>query len=213
MNDPREQQEPSMEEILASIRRIISEDDEGGEGGEEISEASAEEAASEEDPSEEASADDIEAPMADAGPAPAGDNDDVLELTEEVQDDGTVVELDVGREAAEEDEDIEIVAADIEQPAAEPQPESVAKVVEGLVAAPIAAEATSTFAGFASAVDQGRLASSQDIGGRTVEDVVKEVVRPIVKECLDENLAALVEKLVSREIDRMSRRAKDQLPD
>lgn len=244
MNDPKEQQEPSMEEILASIRRIISEDDEGEEGGEEAAqdapeaeasegesedaseeaseEASADdidalmadagpEAADEAPADEEASADDIDALMADAGPKPTGDNDDVLELTEEVQDDGTVVDLDAKPDAAEEDEDVELEAVDIEPPAAAAP--VAAPGAEGLVAAPIAAEATSTFAGFASAVEQGRLASSQGIGGRTVEEVVKEVIRPIVKEWLDENLAALVERLVSREIDRMSRRAEDQIPE
>ncbi len=230
MNDPKEQQEPSMEEILASIRRIISEDDEGEEGGEKA--VAGEEAPAGEAP-EEASADDIDALMADAGPAPveeaseeasaneidaliadagpASNDDDVLELTEEVQDDGTVVDLDVGGDDT--GEDVEIVAVDIEEPAPETQPDTVASVTEGLVAPPIAAEATSTFAGLATAVEQGRLASSQGIGGRTVEDVVKEVIRPIVKDWLDENLAGLVERLVSREIDRMSRRAKDQVPD
>jgi hypothetical protein len=139
--------------------------------------------------------------MADAGPA--SNDDDVLELTEEVQDDGTVVDLDAGADIAEDDD--EIIAVDIDEPA----PETIAEAVEGLVAPPIAAEATSTFAGLATAVEQGRLASSQGIGGRTVEDVVKEVIRPIVKEWLDQNLAGLVERLVSREIDRMSRRAED----
>jgi len=206
MNDPKEQQEPSMEEILASIRRIISEDDEGEEGGEEA--VAGEEAPAGEAP-EEASADDIDALMADAGPA--SNDDDVLELTEEIQDDGTVVDLDAGVDDT--GEEVEIVAVEIEEPAPETQPDTIASVTEGLVASPIAAEATSTFAGLATAVEQGRLASSQGIGGRTVEDVVKEVIRPIVKDWLDENLAGLVERLVSREIDRMSRRAKDQVPD
>ena len=84
-----------MEEILASIRRIISDDDEGEEGGEEA--VAGEEAHAGEAP-EEASADDIDAMMADAGPA--SNDDDVLELTEEVQDDGTVVDLDAGADMA-----------------------------------------------------------------------------------------------------------------
>ena len=246
MNDPKEQQEPSMEEILASIRRIISEDDEGGEETAEAApaeEAPAEDAAAEEAPAEEAaaeeaSADDIDALMADAGPAadeeasaddidalmadagPAADKeesagsdaDDVLELTEEVQDDGTVVDLDASRDAAG-DDDLELEAVDIEGTAPAAAATNMEGLVEGLVSPPIAAEATTTFAGLASAVEQGRLATSQGIGGRTVEEVVKEVVRPIVKEWLDENLAELVERLVSREIDRMSCRAEDQLPD
>ena len=136
MNDPKEQQEPSMEEILASIRRIISEDDEGEEGGEkavageEVPAGEAPEEASADDidaliadagpapveeASEEASADEIDALMADAGPA--SNDDDVLELTEEVQDDGTVVDLDAGGDDT--GEDVEIVAVEIEEPAPE----------------------------------------------------------------------------------------------
>jgi len=231
MNDPKEQQEPSMEEILASIRRIISEDEESEEeGGDEAVAENAPEAAPAE-ASEIASEDDIEALMADDGPAedekasdddiestmaaaesaPEADNDDVLNLTEEIQDDGSVVDL----HADGDDDGVDIVAVDIDEPKPEPKADAPPAVPEGegLVAPPIAAEATSTFAGLASAVELGRLASSQGIGGRTVEEVVKEVVRPIVKEWLDANLAALVERLVSREIDRMSRRAEDQIPD
>ena len=47
------------------------------------------------------------------------------------------------------------------------------------------------------------------IFGKTVEEVVKEVMRPLIKEWLDANLAELVERLVKREIDRMSRRAEE----
>jgi uncharacterized protein len=252
MSDPDEQQEPSMEEILASIRRIISEEDEDerpdGEtaenaGPEEVpAEAATDDepatADAEPAPDEEASEADIEALMADSGPAPESDADDVLELTEEVQDDGTVVDLDASRESAEpaegggddadddaEDDDAELMAVDIEEaapetasepaPDSEPEPAaaSAAQEIEGLVSPPIATEATSTFAEFVSAVEQGRIASSSGIGGRTVEEVVKEVIRPLVKDWLDANLPALVERLVSREIDRMSRRAEDQVPD
>jgi len=63
MSDANPQQEPSMEEILASIRRIISEDDAPDDG----EESSAEEAPAEEAPAEEASEEASE---------------DVLELTE-----------------------------------------------------------------------------------------------------------------------------------
>ena len=68
MNQPKPEQEPSMEEILASIRRIISEDGEEGDA-------------------------EVEAPAAEAVPEPAeapppleavATEDDVLELTEVV---------------------------------------------------------------------------------------------------------------------------------
>ena len=70
MNDPKSQQEPSMEEILASIRRIISEDDaEGEEGQDSVPEDAA------------------EAPVVEVEEEPPVDetDDDVLELTDEIR--------------------------------------------------------------------------------------------------------------------------------
>ena len=67
MSDQEAQGEPSMEEILASIRRIISEDDPEGDGAKgEGGEAQAQEPAAEE---------------------PEAEEDDVLELTDEVSED------------------------------------------------------------------------------------------------------------------------------
>src|SRR5271170_5487534 len=68
MSDAKAQQEPSMEEILASIRRIISEDADG------------------------------QKPAAAAEAAPAAEpepeqDDDILDLTDRVNDDGSVVSL------------------------------------------------------------------------------------------------------------------------
>lgn len=42
-------------------------------------------------------------------------------------------------------------------------------------------------------------------GGRTIEDLVKELMRPMLKSWLDENLPGLVERLVRAEIERVSR--------
>lgn len=47
------------------------------------------------------------------------------------------------------------------------------------------------------------LALSSD--GRTVEDLIRELLRPMLKGWLDENLPGVVEKLVQREIERVSR--------
>ena len=57
------------------------------------------------------------------------------------------------------------------------------------------------------------MGDSMGVGARTIEDLVKEVMRPIIKEWLDAHLPALVERLVAREIDRMSRRAEDGIDD
>jgi len=42
-------------------------------------------------------------------------------------------------------------------------------------------------------------------GGQTVEDLIREMLRPMLKSWLDENLPGVVEKLVQREIERVSR--------
>jgi hypothetical protein len=44
-------------------------------------------------------------------------------------------------------------------------------------------------------------------GGITVEELVRQEVRPMLREWLDQNLTALVERLVDREIRRLSREA------
>ena len=44
------------------------------------------------------------------------------------------------------------------------------------------------------------------VGGRNLEDIVKEMLRPMLKEWLDKNLPPLVERYVEREIVRLTRR-------
>ena len=148
-----------MEEILASIRRIISEDETG--------------------------------PLTAEAPDPAP-GDDVFELTQEIRDDGTVVDITTG--AA-------IHAHDA------PEPVAVEHGEEADPAESAPAASTASFETFAQAAAGERVEA--DIGGRTVEDVVEDVVRPIVREWLDENLPRLVERMIGREIDLRTRRAED----
>jgi cell pole-organizing protein PopZ len=44
------------------------------------------------------------------------------------------------------------------------------------------------------------------VGGRNLEDIVKEMLRPMLKEWLDKNLPPMVERYVEREIVRLTRR-------
>ena len=50
-------------------------------------------------------------------------------------------------------------------------------------------------------------ASVADSSGRTVEQFIEDIARPMLKEWLDENLPAIVERLVQKEIQKISRRA------
>jgi cell pole-organizing protein PopZ len=77
----------------------------------------------------------------------------------------------------------------------------------GALLAPAAAAAASASVGdLLRAVAQGR-GSSVYRGGPTIEDVVREEVRPLLKEWLDSYLPPLVERLVRAEIERVVGRA------
>jgi uncharacterized protein len=68
--------------------------------------------------------------------------------------------------------------------------------------------ASDAFAATAAAVDAafGTLAqTAQPRNGRTVEELVSELIRPMLKTWLDDNLPAIVERLVRAEIERLSR--------
>lgn len=202
-----------MEEILASIRRIISEDDQPAEEAASDADADAD-AEAEAEPSEEAEA-----------------ADDVLELTEvaeeeEGQEEAAAEPEDAEpEEPTEEDEELSIddVLDEVdvpdelelrdEEPSAEEilEPAAAAPTAEeaGLIADQTAVAAGGIFGSLVAAVDRAHGGSTLGDGNRTIEDLVKEVMRPMVKEWLDENLPDLTERLVRREIERLARRAED----
>ncbi len=100
--------------------------------------------------------------------------------------------------------DLDAAAADVtEEPAplmAEspmPDPDLTEDMTEQLLEPTTQAAASSAF----NQLDA--LALSSD--GRTVEDLIRELLRPMLKGWLDENLPGVVEKLVQREIERVSR--------
>ena len=112
MSEPNTENEPTMEEILASIRKIISEDEpEEGASGDSETEAAAPEA--EEGVSEDSEAE-AAAPEAEEAD---DDSDEPLELTQMVGEDGNVVDLKAHQE--------ETAAAEAEDESeAAPEPEA-----------------------------------------------------------------------------------------
>ena len=151
-----------MEEILASIRRIISDDKE---------------------------------------PAPAAE--EPLELTQEIQSDGSVV--DVSKP--------EPMPEPKPEPVPEPEASPVAEPAPTLMSEQPAAVAASSLHTLASTVEIEELASAPrgttylGNGSRTLEDMVLELMRPLLKQWLDENLPPIVDRLVQKEIERISRRS------
>ena len=174
--------EPTMEEILASIRRIISEDESA--------------------PSTEAES--ASPPHGDEHDvAPDEEDDDILELTQRVEE---PVEDDIefgGPASTSGDLDIYERPAPARTPPAEIDIESdfgdVAENAQSLVGEPAAAHAISSFSQLARTVELGNAAV-------TLEDVVRELLRPLLKDWLDQNLPGIVEAAVQAEVELISRR-------
>jgi cell pole-organizing protein PopZ len=198
------QAEPTMEEILASIRRIISEDD---------SAAPAAEAASIAEP--------------DFGDEVLELNEPVMEMPETVSPDFDFDALPVEDEPEVALEEI-IVEDRVEEPEPEPEPVApppapvaAAPVPEpvyvpapepepapfpfdqGLVSNPIADKTSSVFAKLA----PNTTLPGMFISGNTVEAMVGELIKPMLKEWLDANLPRIVEEKVEAEVARIARRS------
>lgn len=208
----KDQHEPSMEEILASIRRIISEDAESAEGGEAAA-PKAEEA-------KPAAAAPAAPPLAAAETAPpaakrpliadvesAEDDSDVLLLTEEVVEEAPPPPPPL-REAPRAIEDDEPPP---EPPRPEPEltfeaaPEP-RSLVDRLLSDHAAAASLAAMSELVSRRYREPNIESLPMGNanQTLEDLTRELLRPILKTWLDDNLPQIVERIVREEIGRLA---------
>ena len=151
-----------MDEILASIRRILAEDN---------------------------------GAMVLRPPARSAVTGDVLELTEALNEDGSVRHI----------APVALVTPEVDasalsdgriEPAA-PRPDAVGVAPEPRLVSDAASEAVA--ASFARLAEVGRA----DGGDRPLDDLVRETLRPMLQAWLDENLPGLVERLVRAEISRV----------
>ncbi|HTV88983.1 MAG TPA: DUF2497 domain-containing protein [Stellaceae bacterium] len=144
-----------MDEILTAIRRIVAADERPG-------------------------ALPLAAPLRAADPA---DEDEVLELTDAVAEDGTIRQL-------------------------PPHGARAATNAPPVVSAAVSSAAASAFSRLAAALDQPDPAREPPvIGGRTLDDIVGDQLRPLLQAWLDANLPRLVERLVAAEIARIAGRS------
>jgi len=213
MNQPAKAQEPSMEEILASIRRIISDDDakpaaaapaETAPAPATPKPAAAKPAAPSPAPPAPAPApaknsqEDIDAMLASFdAPAPVAaapavlpveeeaEDEDVFELTEQMAMPAAAAD---GFQKVEPHDDLEITETPPPAPKIEEPP-----VLSGTTAKAV----ESAFNSLATTVLTNN--------ARTLEDLVKEMLRPMLKAWLDDNLPTLVERIVKAEIERVAR--------
>lgn len=172
-------QEPTMEEILASIRRIISEDETPGAEAETPARAAPAAVAEPEPepvavvaPPEPVAAPVVSAPV--PPPVLAVEEEEELELTEKLDSLG----------------DLDIMDAEEPEPALQP--------VATLVSETVAAAAAASF---------GHLSASIAMppSGLTLDDVVRELLRPLLRQWLDANLPTIVQEAVQAEVDRIAR--------
>ena len=198
MTQPAKAQEPSMEEILASIRRIIADDDASKPKAVEPPKAAPRPMPPPRpvqlEPKEP------EVPEAPAAPVVAEDaqdqESDILDLTESM------------------------AAPSFSEPAAAPAAPQFRKI-EGFsdvgfadaeqkpAPIPRGAEADSLLSNATTAaVDSAFNSLAQTVlvqNARTLEDLVREMLRPMLKSWLDDNLPNMVERLVRAEIERVAR--------
>jgi hypothetical protein len=157
MSDPKSPPDLSMDEILASIRRLVAEDTRPG-------------------------------GLPPGRPPPAArdeGDDDVLELTEAVAEDGSIRHL---------------------APRAAPEPAPAPRVVSPAASS----AAASAFSRLAAALnDRGPEREPPMIGDRTLDDIVGDQLRPLLQAWLDANLPRIVERLVAVEIARIAGRSAD----
>ena len=221
MSQPAKAQEPSMEEILASIRRIIADDDTSKPAAKPAApppaapsppRPAAAQPSPDSPPRPEAepvpssmNQHDVDAMLAGLDAPPGGDTSgrepqDVLELTESMSAAGPAPDLPSFQTI---DGQPDVVFSDVP---AEPAPRVVDEARRQFTSA---APDRSLLSGATSAaVDSAFNTLAQTVlvhNARTLEDLVREMLRPMLKSWLDDNLPGMVERIVKAEIERVSR--------
>jgi cell pole-organizing protein PopZ len=205
MANPSTAHEPSMEEILASIRQIISEDGEGPSAPRYDPKAEArEEPEPAPEPELQAEAVEIEAEVERPDPtagwpdptvrrhAPTAGKEDFMKA--QISESPTrPASPSAAPPAMERRQDFSATGPS-RAPAAAPR----LRPGEGNL---LSADSDAAVSGAFSALAHTILAQN----ARTLEDLVVEMLQPMLKEWLDDNLPSLVEKLVQEEIERVSR--------
>ncbi len=209
MNDADAKEQPSMEEILASIRKIISEDveenpndeiDEGLEPLELIDEA-------DEDLEPLELIDEVDEELEPLELTDEVDEDIIELITEEkpleiIEEEAEEIKVDMMVSEDEPRNDIELIddnneEEDVPLPPSPPLQAFDEKPVKRIISNQTAAAGTASFAHLENTIRMGNM-------GDTMEDIVKQMLKPMLRSWLDENLPPLVERLVQEEIRKMA---------
>jgi cell pole-organizing protein PopZ len=221
MSDAKGQHEPSMEEILASIRRIIAEDGDPVAAAPAAAPDAAPAAAPARAPSPSAASAASAAPAVFAEPpslpraaAPElemTEDDDILELTEVVDEDGSVTSK---APLPQDEPPLASVPEPFSFEEVEPEPPPLRSRESAPAPSSLSDRLLSDSAAAASVAALSHLVNrsrrepdveSIALGNVacTLEELVRELLRPMLKTWLDENLPKIVERLVQEEVGRL----------
>lgn len=192
-NGPRSNNDPSMDDILASIRKIISDDEARAQVGE---------------PSvrpEAANAEPLSVASSEFAPA-VPKREDVLLLTDLIEEPNQAATPNI--------QPTPIPLPQIDPVSAPPMSDHDSSTSEPLIGTSVAGATSSAFERLNQAVQDSvpppRAAepgpSLGTAGGKTIEQLVQDMLRPMLKDWLDRNLPPIVERYVEREIVRLTRR-------
>ncbi len=207
MTQPAKAQEPSMEEILASIRRIIADDDASKtpQRAPEPPKAAPRAAAPPPpapEPEPEPIEPEIEAPEPVDEAAEQDQNADILDLTESMEAPSFSNEPEPAPEPSPPPPQFRKIEGfsdvSFDEPEHKPAPAREPSGDNGQ----LLSSATSA------AVDYAFNTLAHTVlvqNARTLEDLVREMLRPMLKTWLDDNLPSMVERLVRAEIERVAR--------
>ena len=207
-------EEPSIEEILASIRKIIS-DEPGAES------ADAAPAPAEPEPDPEPISEPVvaaPAPPHAIEPIPEPEEDILdlspfesappLELNAIAADTAPTVDMNLDLEDIPKMDSIDSSLLPPHLQAAAMTAAAPASPDAGIASPTTLDAAAASLAKLQRAAEPSYTATTQLwVGPRTIEQVVEDQIRPVLKAWLDENLPRLVERLVEKELARMSKRA------
>lgn len=202
MADTKTDQEPSIEEILESIRQIISDDADMPAQTEAAKSAAKPEATQEPPPPEVSLTPDTDS-VADSGAAAetgaidAPASGSILDLTEKVDDTRVDMSYDPDPPL-----DIDLQDNPIMD---EPTPQDN----ESLLSDKTADEATAEMAKLLASNVAVEREEPARIGRLTLEDMARDLMRPLIKSWLDQNLPRVIEKVVAKEMEKLARRVRD----
>jgi len=204
MAETKTDQDPSIEEILESIRQIISDDAEAPSATDKTGGGAM--AASQND-DDQAPGPDLSRKMESAQVAGtvkhAGEVEDapgkILDLTDKVEDEAGSTRVDMSYDPDPpphitlEDSPLND-ALDDESLLSETTADAAAAEMAKLLASNVAIERD----------------EPARVGRVTLEDIARDLMRPLIKTWLDQNLPRVIEKVVAREMEKLARRAREE---